>query len=403
MATSAGSFFFVGPHRLRTWTGLAGGAGLAHISGRVTESRPGNVMIRDFLIDNGPAALAAGGLLIGLVFGAAVHRTNFCTMGALSDLRTFGDRRRLDSWLLAIAVSVAGTQALSAFGAVELGKSMYAAATLNWAGAILGGLIFGYGMVFAGGCPSRNVARLGSGDLRSLVVLVIVGLVAYMAIGGILGPVRSALETATAIRLPSGQTLPTLLAGVVGWPVERLALTVGGLVAGAIALIVARRAFLSSPKHVLGGLLVGLTVVAGWALTGLAFDEMADRPVAPISLTFVRPSGDTLEWLARYTALGIPGFGVATLAGAVAGAALSALLQGRFRLAGFTDTDDTVRHLMGAAMMGVGGVLAMGCSIGQGVTGLSTLALGSFLAVPSIAAGAWYGLGALERRIEAAA
>jgi len=175
------------------------------------------------------------------------------------------------------------------------------------------------------------------------------------------------------------------------------------VVAGLIGLIVAHRAFLTSPKHVAGGVLVGLAVVAGWALTGLAFDELADRPVAPISLTFVRPSGDTLEWLARYTALGIPGFGVATLAGAVAGAALSALLQGRFRLAGFTDTDDTVRHLMGAAMMGVGGVLAMGCSIGQGVTGLSTLALGSFLAVPSIAAGAWYGLGALERRIEAAA
>jgi hypothetical protein len=360
-------------------------------------------MIRDFLIDNGPAALAAGGLLIGLVFGAAVHRTNFCTMGALSDLRTFGDRRRLDSWLLAIAVAVAGTQALSAFGLVDLAKSMYATASLNWAGAILGGLIFGYGMVFAGGCPSRNVARLGSGDLRSLVVIVVVGLVAYMAIGGILGPARNALETATAIRLPSAQTLPSLLAGAVGWPADRIALLLGAFIAGLIALIVAHRAFLTSPKHVAGGVLVGLAVVAGWALTGLAFDELAGRPVAPISLTFVRPSGDALEWLARYTALGLPGFGVATLAGAVAGAALSALLQGRFRVAGFTDTDDTVRHLMGAAMMGVGGVLAMGCSIGQGVTGLSTLALGSFLAVPSIAVGAWYGLGALERRIEAAA
>jgi uncharacterized membrane protein YedE/YeeE len=360
-------------------------------------------MIRDLFIDHGPSLLAAGGLVIGLVFGAAVQRTNFCTMGALSDLRTFGDRRRLDSWLLAIAVAVAGTQALSAFGIVDLGKSMYAGATVSWAGAVIGGLIFGYGMVFAGGCPSRNVARLGGGDLRSLVVLVVVGLVGYMAIGGILGPARTALETATAIQLPLGQTLPVLLAGSVGWPVERVGLVVGGLVAGAIALIVARSAFLSSPKHVIGGLLVGATVVAGWALTGLAFDDMADRPVTPISLTFVRPSGDTLEWLARYTALGIPGFGVATLAGAIAGAALSALLQGRFRLAGFTDTDDTVRHLMGAAMMGVGGVFAMGCSIGQGVTGVSTLAIGSFLAVASIAVGAWYGLGALERRIEAAA
>jgi hypothetical protein len=166
------------------------------------------------------------------------------------------------------------------------------------------------------------------------------------------------------------------------------------LVAGAC---LASHAFRTSPRHVISGAGVGIAVAAGWALTGLAFDEMALRPAPPASLTFVKPAMDALDWLARSTALGLPGFGVTTVAGTIAGATAGSLLSGTFRLTTFHDTADTLRHLAGGALMGAGGALALGCTIGQGVTGLSTLAAGSFLALAAIIAGSAVTLRALER------
>jgi len=358
-------------------------------------------MLRDLMIDHAGPVLAAGGLLIGLGFGALAYRTNFCTMGALADFRTFGDRRRLHAWMLAIAVAMAGAQALSGCGVLAIDKSMYVGPTVNWAGAVLGGLMFGYGMVFAGGCATRNATRFGGGDLRGLVSLLLIGVFAYMAIGGVFGPARAALESATAVRVGSSlQTVPSLL----GLPATGSGAVLGGIVALVLAAIAfGDRAFRASPMHVFAGFGVGLAVVAGWALTGIVFDEMADKPVAPVSLTFVRPAGDAIEWFSRFTALGLPGFGVTTLVGTVLGAFLAALASGRFRIVGFSGTDDTVRHLVGAALMGVGGVFATGCTIGQGITGVSTLAITSLVALAAILAGGWLGLGALERGLEATA
>jgi uncharacterized protein len=297
---------------------------------------------------------------------------------------------------------MAGTQALAAAGVADLTKSMYLGASLGWAGNILGGLMMGFGMVFAGGCPSRNIARAGSGDLRALLILVVVGIFAYMTIGGLLGPLRSALDAATSIDLAaikaSTQGLGTVLAAVAGLPVLAHPLLLGWLVAaGLIAYCLTNKDFRSSAPHVLSGIGIGICVIAGWALTGLAFDELSTRPVAPISLTFVRPSGDTLEWLQRYTAIGAPGFGVASLLGALAGAFVMALATGTLRLQTFADTGDTVRSLGGAVLMGAGGVLALGCTVGQGITGLSTLAIGSFLAFAGILVGGFRALRVLER------
>src|SRR5262245_753665 len=157
--------------------------------------------LRDWITANGPAALALGGLLIGFAFGAIVFRTNFCTMGSISDIVNLGDWRRFRAWLLAAAVAIAGAQLLQWAGVVDLARSMYLAPSLNWAGSLLGGLMFGFGMVFAGGCPSRNLARAGGGDLRALLTLVVLGIFAYMAIGGVIGPVRAALEAATSVEL----------------------------------------------------------------------------------------------------------------------------------------------------------------------------------------------------------
>jgi uncharacterized membrane protein YedE/YeeE len=362
--------------------------------------------LREAIAGNAALYLALGGFGIGFLFGAVVFATNFCAMGSLSDIHNFGDWRRFRAWVLAGATALVGAQVLQAAGIVALDKSMYlSGATFNWAGHVLGGLIFGFGMVFTGGCPSRNLARAGSGDLRSLLTLVVLGLFAFMAIGGILGPARAALEQATS--LPFGaptQSLGDLLARTTGLasPASSLLVT-AALAAAALLYCFTDIGFRTSPVHVISGLAVGLIVVAGWALTGLAFDDMATRPAPPISLTYVRPAGDALQWLTLYTAAPMPGFGTASVFGALAGACIAALAMGRFRITTFSDKADTLRNLGGAALMGVGGVMALGCTIGQGVTGVSTLALGSFLTFAAIAAGGFLGLRVLERRIMAGA
>jgi uncharacterized protein len=361
--------------------------------------------LRDAIAHNGPLILALGGLAVGFLFGAVVFATNFCAMGSLSDIHNFGDWRRFRAWILAGATALIGAQLLQAAGVVALDKSMYlASANLNWAGHILGGLLFGLGMVFTGGCPSRNLARAGAGDLRSLVTLLVLGLFAYMAIRGIFAPARAALEQATSVTSLPSQSLGDLLATSARLTSVTGALLVAGLLA-AVALVYCfgNKGFRASPVHVFSGLAIGLIVIAGWALTGLAYDDMATKPVAPISLTYVRPAGDALQWLVLFTADPMPGFGTASVFGALLGACVAALAMGRFRIATFSDTGDTLRNLGGAALMGLGGVMALGCTIGQGITGISTLALGSFLTFAAIVAGGFWGLRLLERQIMASA
>ena len=361
-------------------------------------------MLRQIAADNAQLVLGIGGLLIGFVFGAVVYRTNYCAMGSLSDIHNFNDYRRFRAWVLAAATALLGTQLLHMTGVVALDKSMYLASSFNWLGYVGGGFIFGVGMVFAGGCPSRNLARAGGGDLRSLLTLIVLGVIAYMTIAGLIAPVRAALENTTAFSFGSlGQGVSDLVSALTGLSrgSVRIALTVL-ISAAAIAYCFLDARFRNSPVHVVSGVAVGLTVVVGWTVTGLAYDDMASRPVAPISLTYIRPMGDTLQWLALFTATPAPGFGVATVFGALLGAFAAAMAMGRFRLATFSDTDDTVRNLLGAAMMGVGGVMALGCTVGQAITGVSTLALGSFFTFGAIVAGGFYGLKLLERWIAAA-
>jgi uncharacterized membrane protein YedE/YeeE len=353
--------------------------------------------LKDTIMANGPQWLAIGGLVIGFLFGAIVYRTNFCTMGSVSDIVNLGDWRRFRAWVLAAVTALVGAQVLHGIGTVDLTKSMYLGATFNWLGYIVGGLIFGFGMVFAGGCPSRNLSRAGGGDMRALLTLVVVGLFAYMTIGGIIGPGRAWLEQATSVALAAPtQSIGDLLNRFVGIGQGRVAASAIIVLAG-LAYCFKDTEFRTSPVHVWSGIGVGLCAVAGWALTGLAFDDLADRPTAPISLTYVRPTGDAIEWLQRYTAGPMPGFGVATVFGAILGAFATAKAMGRFRLSTFSDTGDTLRNLIGAAMMGIGGVMALGCTVGQGITGVSTLALGSFVTFAAIVVGAVVGLKALER------
>lgn len=346
--------------------------------------------------------LALGGLIVGLVFGFIVQRTNFCAMGSISDILSFGDYRRFRSWLLAAATALIGAQVLQSAGAVNLGQSMYLNANFNWLGNIIGGLLFGIGMVFAGGCTSRNLVRAGGGDIRSVFVLMIVGLFAYMTIGGIIGPVRAELQALSQVDLAGyaleSQSMGAMIAKAAGQEERIGSWIMVAAIAGAMILYCFKDAsFRGSPSHLIAGLGIGLCIVAGWAVTGLAFDEFADQPQNPISLTYVRPAGDTLEYLRRFTADMVPGFAVTSVFGALAGAFLAAVTAGKFQLTTFADTGDTLRNMSGAVLMGIGGVMALGCTIGQAVTGLSTLAIGSLVTFGALIVGGIIGVKALER------
>lgn len=359
--------------------------------------------LREILLENPPFYIALGGAVIGFIFGFIVLATNFCTMGSISDFMTFGDFRRFRSWLLASATAIIGAQWLGYIGAVDLNKSMYLSANLNWFGSIAGGFIFGIGMVLAGGCASRNLARAGAGDLRSLIVILVVGLFAYMTISGIFAPTRAYLDQATSISLSAAgtQSMGAILSSGLGLNPETAGWLVLLFVAGALLIYCfASAAFRSSGVHIIAGLGIGLCVVAGWALTGLAYDEFAARPTPPGSLSFVRPAGDTMEFLARSTAYEVPPFAVMFVIGGLAGSFAAALLTGKLRLSGFTGPADTARNLLGAAMMGVGGVMALGCTIGQAITGFSTLAAGSVLAFAAIVTGGIVGVKLMERMLD---
>lgn len=335
----------------------------------------------------------------GLVFGATSQRTNFCTMGAISDMVNLDDYRRFRAWLLAIAVATAGSEALDLTGAVDLGRSIYLTPALGWLGAVVGGLLFGFGMTLAGGCGVRTLVRLGAGNLKSLVVVLVLGVFAYMTLRGLLAVPRTAFIEPTNLDLTrSGlatQGIPEMLSAVTGLPPRALR---GGLTAVVVLALLAYcfkdAAFRRSPADIVAGIVIGLLVPAGWIVTGVVGNDPFE-PTPLASYTFVAPIGDSLMYLMAFTGATI-NFGIAGVGGVILGAFAAAIASRSFRIESFTNADDLLRHVSGAATMGTGGVLALGCTIGQGITGVSTLAAGSVLALLSIIAGGVYGIKYLE-------
>lgn len=349
-----------------------------------------------------PYLVNLAGLLLGMVFGATVQRSGFCTMGAVSDWVLMSDSARLRSWGLAIAVAMLGSQLLHLSGLIDLRASIYTGPSLGWLGAALGGLLFGFGMVQAGGCGNRTLARLGAGNLKSLLVVLMIGLSGYITLRGLLGPARVWLDRWSAIDLKargfSGQALPDLLGGPAGqsWADPQALRWLLGLGLPALLLFwVFRDArFRARGQLIAAGVIVGLIIVAGWAATGiLGADDFDPAPLA--SMTFVAPIGAALQYLMTFTGMRLD-FGISSVGGVILGAFLMAKHDDSFRLEGFTSAGDMLSHLLGGILMGVGGVLALGCTVGQGLTGLSTLALGSFVAVGGIVIGGILGVRYLE-------
>ncbi len=325
-------------------------------------------------------------------------------MGAVSDWRTTGDRARLGGAAVAAATAIVGAQTLDAWGVTQLSQSMYLAPRINWIGAVAGGFIFGVGMVYAGGCPSRSLVRAGGGDVRSFVALLVMTVAAYATLSGVFGAARVSLDQTTAVNLSDSglatQGLPQLIVAA-GVPSHTAAALATVAVAG---LLIAFATFAIGPearlRQLAAGIGVGGLVTLGWALTGLAADDMAAHSVPPSSLSFVKPVADAVDWLERSTALGWPSFGAASVLGVLGGSFAAAIAARSVSFQGFVDAGDLKRHLFGSVAMGIGGVLGLGCTIGQGVTGLSTLAIQSFLAVAAILAGAIYSVTRLQRAFE---
>jgi uncharacterized membrane protein YedE/YeeE len=343
--------------------------------------------------------VAALGLVIGIIFGAIANKTNFCTMGAVSDWVNIGSKDRLRAWLLAIGIAILATQSMNATGIIDIGQAMYLTPNFGWLGHIVGGALFGIGMTLASGCGQRTLVRVGGGNLKSLVVMILLGLTAYMTMRGLLALVRvNAFEVTNVNLADSGianQGIGSVIAGVAGL---ESAVTVNLAVSvllglGLVVYAFAAKSFRGSFDNILAGVVIGLIIPAGWYVTGVVgFDDF--EPVRFESYTFVAPTGDSLMYLLTFTGSTIS-FGVAAVFGVILGSFLYVILTGNFRLETFSDRGDMVRHILGSIAMGFGGVLALGCTIGQGVTGMSTLAVGSLLSLVSIVFGS-----ALTMKIE---
>ncbi len=338
---------------------------------------------------------------LAVLLGALMQRTNFCTMGAIADIINMGDWSRMRMWVLAIGVAILGTQALAASGQIDLNNSFYTAPNLLWLSTLVGGALFGFGMVLASGCGSKTLVRIGNGSLKSLIVFVVLGLFAYMTLRGVFGVLRVSTLDQAAITLANGQDLPRLVGGKAAEAVQQWRWIFGlGLGLAAIAFAAAGRDFRSSLDNWLGGIGVGLAIVGLWYISGhIGFVEEHPKTLEAAwlatnsgrieSFTFVAPMAYTLELLMLWSDKSkIVTLAIASTLGMIVGSFVYSLASRQFRFEGFANTEDTANHLVGAALMGVGGVTALGCTVGQGLTGLSTLALGSMLAFIGICAGA---------------
>lgn len=361
-----------------------------------------------------------GAFALAFILGAVANKTNFCTMGAVSDWVNMGDLGRIRAWLLAIAVAMLGVISLESMGMIDPGSAFppYRASNLIWAENILGGLLFGIGMTLGSGCGNKTLIRIGGGNFKSVVVLAVIGLIAFYMTNPFPGSDKTLFSVLfyewirpLAISTVSGQDLGSLLNPDNALMTRSI---VGGVIGLALLIFIFKSAdFRSNRDNIIGGIVVGLVVLGGWYVSSNMMVNVDDEPytlsayydewdmvsdsedgkpamgapLSPQSYTFINPMGQTYG----YVMAGIPRsaltFGIMALLGVIAGSFLWALVSKSLRFEWFASIKDFFTHLFGAVLMGFGGVLALGCTIGQGITGVSTLAVGSFLALFAIVFG----------------
>ncbi|MHA7878953.1 MAG: YeeE/YedE family protein [Saccharospirillum sp.] len=330
-----------------------------------------------------------GGGLMGLLFGGLGQRSGFCLLRGLNGSWLQQDGRKLKMFFMAMAVALLATQVLVLVTGLDLGRAHYLQRNPAWLAIVIGGVLFGYGMVLANACGARSLVLLGQGNLRSLVVLLCLGVAAYMASSGVLAPVRLWLESLARLPLPAAD-LPALVTGAGIAPgTSRL------LVSLPIALLLLYLALrkgrvAAEPANLLASALIGLLVAAGWWVTGVLGDDVFD-PARLATLTFIAPIGESIQYLMIATGMSLS-FGISVVTGVFLGSLIVTLVTGQFQWQGYQSLGQLQRGIAGGLLMGVGGVMALGCSIGQGLSGFSTLSITSLVALVAILLGAWLGL-----------
>jgi uncharacterized protein len=328
-----------------------------------------------------PLAVALLGLALGAVIGFAVRRARLCTFGAIEDAMEAGDFRRLRAFGLALAVAILGTQGLILGGLIDPTATLSLPAAMPLLSIALGAVLFGLGMSLVGTCAFGCLVRLGGGDLRALVTLIIFSGAAFATLRGVLAPLR--IDGLERVALPMPNGLPSgaieLAEGMSGGPWRGV---VAILAAGMLLLLVFREPRMRrSPRLLAAGIVLGLGVPLGFLLTGVIADAF-DRGRLQ-SLTFVSPVArgvlalflGTMEWRDAIT--------------------LAAAGVADFRWDAFDDHHEMKRHMAGGLLMGVGGVLAGGCTIGQGLTAGSLMALSWPVAILGFFVGARLGVAIL--------
>jgi uncharacterized membrane protein YedE/YeeE len=353
--------------------------------------------------------------LLALLAGVLLHRSHFCTMGAISDWVIMEDRTRARQWALAVAVAMLGFGLMAWRGWISPRHTIYANNELSWLSLISGGALFGAGMVLGSGCAAKSLVRLGGGNLKSLVVLMAMGISALATMKGLTAVWRvHAIDTWTVGTGP-GPFVGQWLADATGWT-PAVSGAVAACVLSALLLFWVFKDRQTSLRSVLGsGVGVGAIGVAMWWVSGvLGFVPEHPETLEPVWLATASGRMESMSMVApvaywwdafMYFSDGSKRvtLGMVTALGLLVGSWVSAVGQGSFRWEGFTQTSDLMLHLLGGVFMGIGGVMAMGCTLGQGLSGLSTLSLGSFLAVSGIVLGAVGTLHWQLRRAEALA
>ncbi len=337
--------------------------------------------------------VALCGFALGAIAGWVARRARFCTFGAVEDMVLTGDLRRLKSWGLAVAVAMLAVQIMHVSGIARIDQTFYLSGEFHWAGALVGGLLFGLGMAFVGTCGFGTLIRMGGGDLKAFVTFLVMGLSAYMSAGGVAGYVRRyGLESASLDLAPiGGQGIPHILSALLGVNASSLWLPVALIFAGAVCTwCFSGEGLRGHRRDVVSGIVIGLVVAGGFAATGILGDDPFD-PAQVRSLSYVIAPGRAIIYLITFVG-GAIDFSIALVFGTIAGSFAAALWNRELRMEAYDDALEMRRHLLGAFLMGFGGVSAYGCTIGQGVSGMATLSLAAPIALGAILIGATAGL-----------
>lgn len=333
-----------------------------------------------------PTLMAFAGLFGGVLLGLAARLGRFCTLGAIEDLYYGDSSVRFAMWGIALGIAIIGTFGLSAAGVLALSDTLYLGIAWNPWASIVGGLMFGYGMAMAGNCGYGALARMGCGDLRSFMIVIVMGVSSYVALGGPLSAWRLAIfPVSDAGSQPAG--FAHLLSTFLPFDVHVAGISTGVLI---IVITLFHAGLRKSPQSILWGAVVGVAVISGWGFTQWITAHGFDRSII-VSHTFTAPVGETLLYFMTSSGNSIS-FGTGSVCGVVLGSLLGCLIRGHLRWEACEDPRELRRQIGGAALMGVGAVIAVGCSVGQGLSAFSVLAYSAPVTLACIVAGAAVGL-----------